>query len=186
MRLLYSPHLSCLLTSVLVKAGYPPRALTGVIPELPISSLGLAPGDQLIVNQKSGSAVPQGATPTPPSALLANARATAINPHASLPPSTSNPGPAATALSAVQSSGPDFVRADGGYLVHRVCAMALTTRREYVLRALLSQIVPDDNSCMFASVALIFEQNMQKAPVIRQSTSPRLRQRCALSPHDPA
>jgi ubiquitin thioesterase OTU1 len=172
----------CLLTDVLVKAGYPPRALTGVIPELPISSLGLAPGDQLIVNQKSGSAAPLGATPTPgpPSALPA---ATVVNPQASLPPSSSNPRPAAASLSAVQSSGPDFVQTDGGYLVHRVRAMVTTTLRGYVLRAFLLQIVPDDNSCMFASVALIFEQNMQKAPVIRQSTSPRL---CALSPHDPA
>ncbi len=179
-------HSLRLLTSVLVKAGYPPRALTGVIPELPISSLGLAPGDQLIVNQKSGSAAPPGATPTASSALPGNPHATVVNPHASLPPTSLNPRPATTTLSAVQSSGPDCVQTDGGYLVHRVRAMVTTARREYVLRALLLQIVPDDNSCMFASVALIFEQNMQKAPVIRQSTSPRLRQRCVLSPHDPA
>jgi ubiquitin thioesterase OTU1 len=88
--------------------------------------------------------------------------------------------------SAAQSSGPDFVRTEGGYLVHRVGAMVTTTSREDVLRALLLQIVPDDNSCMFASIALIFEQNMQKAPVIRQSTSPRPCQRYALFPHDPA
>jgi ubiquitin thioesterase OTU1 len=178
-------HSPRLLTSVLVKAGYPPRALTGVIPELPISSLGLAPGDQLIVNQKPGSAVTQGATLTPQPAVPANPHAAVISPHAPLPPPSSNPRPAATAPSA-QSSGPDFVRTEGGYLVHRVRAMVTTPSREHVLRALILQIVPDDNSCMFASVALIFEQNMQKAPVIRQSTSPRLCQRYALSPHDPA
>jgi len=139
-----------------LKAGYPPRALTGVIPELPISSLGLAHGDQLIVNQKSGSAAHQGVTPTAPSALPANAHATVVvNPRASLPPSSSNTRPAATTLSAVQSSGPDYVQTDGAYLVHR--------------------IVPDDNSCMFASVALIFEQNMQKAPVIRQIVAEAIR-----------
>ncbi|KAH9071195.1 OTU-domain-containing protein [Lactarius deliciosus] len=135
-----------------LKAGYPPRALTGVIPELPISSLGLAPGDQLIVNQKSGSVALPGATPA---ALPANPHATVVNPPASLPPSASNPRPAATAPPAVQSSGPDFVKTDGGYLVHR--------------------IVPDDNSCMFASVALLFEQNMQKAPVIRQIVAEAIR-----------
>ncbi|KAH9027593.1 OTU-domain-containing protein [Lactarius pseudohatsudake] len=140
-----------------LKAGYPPRALTGVIPELPISSLGLASGDQLIVNynQKSGSAAPPGATPTASSALPANPHATVVNRRASLPPSASNPRPAATAPPAVQSSGPDFVKTDGGYLVHR--------------------IVPDDNSCMFASVALLFEQNMQKAPVIRQVVAEAIR-----------
>jgi ubiquitin thioesterase OTU1 len=36
------------------------------------------------------------------------------------------------------------------------------------------QVVPDDNSCMFASIALVFEQDMRKAPIIRQSTSPRV------------
>ena len=177
-----SPHL---LTSILVKAGYPPRALTGVIPELPISSLGLAPGDQLIVNQKPGSAAPPGATPTPSSALPANPHATVVNPHASLPPQSSNPRPAAPTLSAVQSSGPDFVQTNGGYLVHQARPIATTTSKENVLTALLLQIVPDDNSCMFASVALVFEQNMQKAPVIRQSTSPRLRLLYAPPPHDP-
>ena len=175
-----------LLTSILVKAGYPPRALTGVIPELPISSLGLAPGDQLIVNQKPGSAAPPGATPTQSSALPANPNATVVNPHTSLPPSSSNPRPASTTLSAAQGSGPDFVRTDGGYLVHKVRPMVTARSREYVLKGLLLQIVPDDNSCMFASVALVFEQNMQKAPMIRQSTSPRLRLLYALSPHDPA
>ncbi|KAI9443667.1 OTU-domain-containing protein [Lactarius psammicola] len=137
-----------------LKAGYPPRTLTGVIPELPISSLGLAPGDQLIVNQKSGSAAPPGATPTASSALLANPHATVGNRPASLPPS-SNPRPAAATLSAAQTGGPDFVQTDGGYLIHR--------------------IVPDDNSCMFASVALIFEQNMQKAAVIRQIVAEAIR-----------
>ena len=49
------------------------------------------------------------------------------------------------------------------------------------------QIVPDDNSCMFASVALIFEQNMQKAPVIRQSTFRHVSTSNAhRPPHDPA
>jgi len=138
-----------------LKAGYPPRALTGVIPELPISSLGLAPGDQLIVNQKPGSAAAPGATFTPPSALPANpTNATIVSPHVSLPQS-SNPRLVAPTRSAVESSGPDSVRTAGGYLVHR--------------------IVPDDNSCMFASVALIFEQNMQKAPVIRQIVAEAIR-----------
>ncbi|KAF8261066.1 hypothetical protein EI94DRAFT_836938 [Lactarius quietus] len=138
-----------------LKAGYPPRALTGVIPELPISSLGLAPGDQLIVNQKHGSAAPPGAAHTPQSALPANPHATVVSPPASFPPPSSNPRPAATTLSAAQGSGPDYVQTEGGYLVHR--------------------IVPDDNSCMFASVALVFEQNMQKAPVIRQVVAEAIR-----------
>ena len=38
---------------LLVKGGYPPQPLT-IIPELPVDSLGLKQGDQLVVTQKSG------------------------------------------------------------------------------------------------------------------------------------
>ena len=31
------------------------------------------------------------------------------------------------------------------------------------------QVVPDDNSCLFSSVALIFEQDILKAPKMRKS-----------------
>ncbi|KAI0306309.1 OTU-domain-containing protein [Multifurca ochricompacta] len=134
-----------------LKVGYPPRSLTAVIPELPLSSLGVAPGDQLIVVRKSGSAAPPSVTPTaPPSS--ANPRATLVNsPASSLSRPPPNPRPAAPAFSTPQRDGPDFIEMGGGYLVHR--------------------IVPDDNSCMFASVALVFEQDMQMAPVIRQTVA---------------
>ncbi|KAF8478372.1 OTU-domain-containing protein [Russula ochroleuca] len=138
-----------------LKAGYPPRSLTAVIPELPLSSLGLAPGDQLIVVQKSGSATPPGVTSAAPSLLPANP-----NPHpppAARPTPSSNPRQVAPVLSTAEDDGPDYVEVDGGYLIHRV--------------------VPDDNSCMFASIALVFEQDMRKAPRIRQSTSPRVDRR---------
>jgi len=131
-----------------LKAGYPPRPLTAVIPELPLASLGLAPGDQLIVNQKSGSAAPPGVTSsTAPSLPRA-----VVNPPASLPTLSSN---AAQTSSATGKGGPDYVEVDGGYLVHR--------------------IVPDDNSCMFASVALVFEQDMRKASAIRQVVAETIR-----------
>jgi hypothetical protein len=155
-----------------VKVGYPPRALTAVIPELPLSSLGLAPGDQLIVVQKSGSAA---AAPT----------------STSTPSSSSvNPGhtPAATATAvvarptpptAIEDDGPDYVTTDGGYLIHRVrahpssidCVRGTSSLIPSVAVSSLVQIVPDDNSCMFASIALVFEQDMRKAPMIRQGTS---------------
>lgn len=34
------------------------------------------------------------------------------------------------------------------------------------------QIVPDDNSCLFSSIALIFEQTISKAQDIRKSEPP--------------
>jgi len=46
------------------------------------------------------------------------------------------------------SGSPVHVDTNGGFLIHRV--------------------VPDDNSCLFSSVALIFEQDMNKAQKMRQ------------------
>lgn len=121
------------------KAGYPPHSLT-VIPELPLESLGLKPGEQLIVSAKPGlqaqfSSTPTANIPTP---------ATRYAPSPSQPP----PAPAST-------SGPDYVEVEGGYLVHR--------------------IVPDDNACLFSSVALVFEQGIDKASDIRQIVADEIR-----------
>ena len=107
----HNPH-----TFVAVKAGYPPRPLTAVIPELPLTSLGLAPGDQLIVNQKSGSAAP----PSPGvTSSTAQSRAV-VNPPASVPTLSSNAAQVAPGFSEAGNGGPDYVEIDGGYLVHRV------------------------------------------------------------------
>lgn len=73
-----------------MKSGYPPRALT-LIPELPLSSLGLKSGDQLIVNEiADGRPAPQ------PVAAVQSQKA-----------STS-------------SETPEHVEADGSFLIHRV------------------------------------------------------------------
>lgn len=146
-----------------LKVGYPPRALTAVIPELPLSSLGLAPGDQLIVVQKSGSAA--AAAPTPSSSSSSSPANPAYTPAVGrpttyTPSSNSNPltrqAGAPTRSTAIEDDGrPDYVAVEGGYLIHR--------------------IVPDDNSCMFASIALVFEQDMRKAPMIRQIVAEAIR-----------
>lgn len=41
-----------------------------------------------------------------------------------------------------------------------------------VLLLMFSQVVPDDNSCLFSSIALIFEQDITKAQRMRQSKLP--------------
>lgn len=112
-----------------VKVGYPPKALTAVIPELPLSSLGLAPGDQLIVIQKSGSAA-SAAAPTSSSSSPANPAYPGHTPAAArsthTPASNSNPNPrqvggAPTLSTTIKNDGrPDYVTTDGGYLIHRV------------------------------------------------------------------
>ncbi|GJE90719.1 OTU-domain-containing protein [Phanerochaete sordida] len=123
-----------------LKAGYPPHALT-LIPELPLESLGLKAGEQLMVTQMRGATRPPPAAnavsdvaPAAPMTGLTRAQATG--------PSTPAPAPSAPA------SGPDYVPTEGGYLVHR--------------------IVPDDNSCLFNAIALVFEQDMSKAQQVRK------------------
>ncbi|KAG2111665.1 uncharacterized protein F5147DRAFT_771810 [Suillus discolor] len=124
-----------------LRSGYPPRSLT-IVPELPLSSLGLKPGDQVIVNQNISSSVR--APPSPPKA----------KPASSQPPQASLSQPNSSRL-APRSSGPDCVETPNGALVHR--------------------IVPDDNSCLFSSIALIFEQDARKAQQIRQVVADGIR-----------
>ena len=82
----------------LVRSGYPPRTLT-LVPELPLSSLGLQAGEQIIVNHK---------VPT----------ATTTNPSAPTP--ASRPSAPARQTAAPQSTGPVSVPTSSGVLVHRV------------------------------------------------------------------
>ncbi|KAF4603798.1 ubiquitin-specific protease otu1 [Pleurotus pulmonarius] len=99
-----------------LKAGYPPRDLQ-LVPQLPVSSLGLRSGDQII-----------------------------LTPGAPAPPTSAPRQPQPPAPSAPAGKGPVHVAtSDGSFLVHRV--------------------VPDDNSCLFSSIALIFNSS---PPKIRQ------------------
>lgn len=101
---------SFLSTSLLVKSGYPPRALT-IIPELPFDSLGLQRGDQIFVSEE-----PNPETHIPSSQPVGPVSARPTQPPPLVPSSTTRPqfipqGP----------SGPDHVEVDGGFLIHRVC-----------------------------------------------------------------
>ncbi|CAK5264917.1 unnamed protein product [Mycena citricolor] len=126
----------------LVKGGYPPRTLT-LIPELPVTSLGLASGEQLIVSEDAGSG-PASVPSRPTTSPFLNP--TTTNPSSAVPPPPAVRRPSAPKAAA--SDAPDAVETDGSYLVHRV--------------------VPDDNSCLFSSVALVFEQDIKKAPKLRE------------------
>ncbi|KAI0321658.1 hypothetical protein OF83DRAFT_1050894 [Amylostereum chailletii] len=140
-----------------LKVGYPPKPLTAVIPELPLSSLGISSGEQIIVTQKQGTSAPISQHTRP--SLPVDPEANITNPLASIPSTSTAFGGSRAAGGAVSAPGdtssPDYVRIEGGYLVHR--------------------IVPDDNSCLFSSVALVLEQDMSKAPKIRQVVADAIR-----------
>ncbi|KAF8637360.1 hypothetical protein AX17_002859 [Amanita inopinata Kibby_2008] len=118
----------------LLKVGYPPRTLAAV-PQLPISSLGITSGDQIIVNESADPTMPTSDTNPLPSLQTSNF-------STGLTPSGQIPSPTAA------SHRPDHVETEGGVLIHRV--------------------VPDDNSCLFSAISLIFEQNINKAQQMRE------------------
>lgn len=97
-----------------MKAGYPPHSLA-IIPELPIDSLGLKQGEQLMVTQKAeaSSARSSAAAPSSPPRAAPTAPMTGLTRSQVSEPVTPAP-------SAPQASGPDYVETEGGYLVHRV------------------------------------------------------------------
>ncbi|KAI0035532.1 hypothetical protein K488DRAFT_43091 [Vararia minispora EC-137] len=129
-----------------LKVGYPPRALEAVIPELPISSLGLKNGDQITVTQKTSS-TPAARPAAPP--LPSDPGASIINHPASAPLVDYSTRPKTAYVPRGDNApGSNYVRVEGGYLIHT--------------------IVPDDNSCMFASIALVLEQDMSQSPKIRK------------------
>ncbi|KAG6860407.1 hypothetical protein C0995_011526 [Termitomyces sp. Mi166 len=131
-----------------LKAGYPPHSLT-LIPELPVESLGLKAGEQIIVAELPDVAA--SSAPVPPisnrstedSRLSTGSSPFEFSAPGSFPPLSLTHRPAPS-----QSSGPDYVETDGGILIHR--------------------IIPDDNSCLFSAVAILFEQSIEKAPEMRK------------------
>lgn len=94
--------------------------------------------------------------------IIVNQRAIAAAVHPptagtmTLPISQSFSSPVPQPIATPSSTGPAFVEiSDSSVLVHRV--------------------VPDDNSCLFSSVALIFEQDINKAQKMRQIVADGIR-----------
>ena len=93
-----------------VKCGYPPRTLT-LIPELPVSSLGIEKGDQIMVNESKQS-TPH-TNPAPATAI------SPLQPRRSVPIVDEIYG-----SPNVNDGAPDSVTVSGGSLVHRVSLSA--------------------------------------------------------------
>ncbi|KAG6833689.1 hypothetical protein H0H87_002885 [Tephrocybe sp. NHM501043] len=133
-----------------LKAGYPPHALT-MIPELPIESLGLKPGEQIIVSELPGT-TPSPATSTSGSSNSASIVTLSTNySQAEWPRSRRNRWWCAY-TQGKHISQPVFISLNA-----------------------LSQIVPDDNSCLFSAVSLLFEQSIDKAPEMRKIVADGIR-----------
>ncbi|KAJ6623496.1 hypothetical protein B0H10DRAFT_796931 [Mycena sp. CBHHK59/15] len=130
-----------------LKSGYPPRILM-IVPELPVSSLGLKAGEQIIVSEVAEQASGVARSPN----KLSSSSSPFLDPTPNSSSRTFNAVPAAprtpTTPPVSASRSPDAVETDGSFLVHRV--------------------VPDDNSCLFSSVALVFEQDIKKAQKLRE------------------
>ena len=114
-----------------VKAGYPPHSLT-LIPELPLESLGLKQGEQLIVTQKSEAH----RAPTSSAAARTQAPAPAVSSRGSATLQVHEPAP--PRASAPSTSGPDYVETDSGFLVHRVRMLPLRCWSKYLSKRIHS------------------------------------------------
>ncbi|KAF7793170.1 hypothetical protein EIP86_004279 [Pleurotus ostreatoroseus] len=135
-------------------------AMTEIPPSQQEYSLGLKQGEQLIVTKSSQAQSSDATTATSNTfqtqAPITTSSAAAPAPMTGLTASQvydPSPSPAAN------SGGPDYVETDGGYLIHRLWV----------------QIVPDDNSCLFSSVAIVFEQDISKAQIIRKIVADEIR-----------
>ncbi|KAJ7199307.1 hypothetical protein C8J57DRAFT_1415997 [Mycena rebaudengoi] len=149
-----------------LKSGYPPRTLT-IVPELPLSSLGLKAGEQIIVSEVAESSGVARSTNNKPPSSSSSSSSPFLSPTAAAPTSGSRAAPAAASAREpaapsravvtppARASGPTAVETDGSFLVHRV--------------------VPDDNSCLFSSVALVFEQDIKKAQKMREIVADGIR-----------
>ncbi|GAA5843923.1 hypothetical protein JCM3766R1_006105 [Sporobolomyces carnicolor] len=114
-----------------LRTGFPPKPIAaGAAPETSLSSLGIRSGDSIVVARS---------TSTKTTASLAKPEPRASQ-NAPMPSAASfksdevahhSTGPTSSA----QTNSPQFVEADGGYVVLRV--------------------VPDDNSCLFTAVSLV-------------------------------
>jgi len=118
-----------------LKVGYPPQSMVA-IPSLPISSLGLRNGDQLIVVASSNQTARTASVPQ---------KVDQSNPNK---PNVSVPAFEPKRQSRKEAKSPEQVSIPDGFLVHRV--------------------VPDDNSCLFSSIGILFEQDMKAAPRLRK------------------
>lgn len=128
-----------------VKVGYPPQSLT-LIPELPIESLGLKAGEQIIVAE-----LPEIAASSRPSSPIVNRGTEDSHPPigSSSSGSSETSPPLFLTRRPPQSSGPDYVQMDGGVLMHRVrvirvyCGISSdrSTIRSYQMTTLVSSLL---------------------------------------------
>lgn len=119
-----------------MKSGYPPKTLT-IVPELPLASLGLKAGDQIIVGQKAGVSQPSSPPRTAPApAASRNSPANAGRQAQTATSARASSAVASNSISStpqLNSTEPDAVRAEGGFLIHRVSAKASQISRSFLL-----------------------------------------------------
>ncbi|GAA5905068.1 ubiquitin-specific protease OTU1 [Sporobolomyces salmoneus] len=119
-----------------LRTGFPPKPFaTDTSPETSLSSLGIRSGDSIIVAQSAAQNPKSSSSSTAPPPPVVNSPVP--SPAPSLPRQP-------VASSGASSSSPQFVEVDGGFLVLRV--------------------VPDDNSCLFTAVSLVFNPSSPPNP----------------------
>ena len=174
-----------------MKTGFPPRSIT-LISELPLSSLGLNRGDQLIISElKPGQT--QAPTPTPTTSAPVPAPEQSSKPKAALPKSASpaqpkpapkttvparTPKPAATQTTSTSKPSTTMSSSASNAPAPAVRSVSMSTEEPEQVTTpsgiLVHRVVPDDNSCLFSSIGIVFEQDMGAASKLRQGEERQL------------
>ncbi|CDZ97332.1 histone deacetylase 3 [Phaffia rhodozyma] len=123
-----------------LKSGYPPKPLLYTSSAQALSSLKLSKNEQLLVS----AATPSGSST---SSIRAPVPSRSLDPPKPKPFVPESIAPNTISASANNKAG-DWVEVNGSYLV--------------------LNIVPDDNSCLFSSVAQVFEGSIQAASKLRR------------------
>jgi len=127
-----------------VKYGYPPKPLPDVTG--PLSSIPITRGEQIIVTTVPGASAKPSPAPTPaPSVKALNNALSAPTPLRPQTPLAANDIPSENADSVALPGR------DAGFLQLRV--------------------VPDDNSCLFSAIGVVFEGGIESAQSLRKGES---------------
>lgn len=137
-----------------VKFGYPPKPLTQT--DGPLSSIPITRGEQIIVT----------AVPAVPATNPVPEPRPAYTPAPSVKPMND-------AISAPSPPRPQTPLAENDIPLENAESVALPGRDAGFLQL---RVVPDDNSCLFSSIAVVFEGGIQGGKALRQGWSKTRRQ----------
>ncbi|KAK8858770.1 hypothetical protein IAR55_002999 [Kwoniella newhampshirensis] len=147
-----------------LKFGYPPRLLPETSLDSLLSSIPITKGEQIIV------------TAVPPSTTIPTSSSTPVRPSSITAHRTPTPAPSIKAvndtLSAPTPHIADWPLAQNDIPVESAESVALPGRDAGFLQL---RVVPDDNSCLFSAIGVVFEGGIEAGQTLRKVVADAIR-----------